>query len=74
MKLSLGQYTTRPRIEWVLCHCNQIILIVSQIMWAKGVHEVLDGKGNVLKKMEMYEQRCIKVLKVCNNFKLKCEV
>ncbi|ERL87542.1 hypothetical protein D910_04933 [Dendroctonus ponderosae] len=62
MKVSISHYMQKPRTEWVVCHANQIILTVSQIMWAKGVHEILDGEGNVMKKMEQYEQKCIKDL------------
>lgn len=61
VKVSINHYMQKPRTEWVVCHANQIILTVSQIMWAKGVHEILDGEGNVTKKMEQYEQKCIKV-------------
>ncbi|KAJ8943600.1 hypothetical protein NQ318_006602 [Aromia moschata] len=62
MKSSLNHYMRHTRTEWVVCHANQIILTVSQIMWAKGVHEVLDGKVNVAKQMERYEEKCIKDL------------
>lgn len=62
MKFSLNHYTRHPRNEWVVCHPNQIILTVSQIMWAKGVHEILDGSGTAhQKKLEMYEEKCVKV-------------
>ncbi|CAG9827749.1 unnamed protein product [Diabrotica balteata] len=61
MKASLIHYQTHLRTEWALCHANQIILTVSQIMWAKGVHDILDAPNNVnkFKKMEQYEQKCI---------------
>ncbi|XP_050519336.1 dynein axonemal heavy chain 6 [Diabrotica virgifera virgifera] len=61
MKASLVHYQTHLRTEWALCHANQIILTVSQIMWAKGVHDILDAPSNVnkVKKMEQYEQKCI---------------
>ncbi|CAH1962387.1 unnamed protein product [Acanthoscelides obtectus] len=63
MKLSLGHYMTVSRTEWVVCHANQIILTVSQIMWARGVHEILDGeRSDTHKKMEQYEKKCIKDL------------
>lgn len=60
MKLSLNHYMSHIRTEWVLCHANQIILTVSQIMWAKGVHEILDG-NDVVKGMAKYEGKCIQV-------------
>ncbi|XP_076263714.1 dynein heavy chain at 16F [Rhynchophorus ferrugineus] len=62
MKVALNHYVQKPRTEWVVCHANQIILIVSQIMWAKGVHEIFESEGNTLKKMEHYEQKCIRDL------------
>lgn len=62
MKASLNHYMQHPRTEWVLCHPNQIILTVSQIMWAKGVHQILDGTGKAKQKdLEMYEAKCVKV-------------
>lgn len=60
MKVSLNQYMIHKRTEWVLCHANQIILTVSQIMWAKGVHEILDGSPEP-KAMSKYEAKCIQV-------------
>ncbi|XP_053624487.1 dynein axonemal heavy chain 6 isoform X1 [Plodia interpunctella] len=42
MKHALKDYLLRPRVEWVELHPNQVVLTVSQIMWAKGVHEVFD--------------------------------
>ena len=42
-KDSVVDYTTRPRHEWVLDHAGQIIILTSQIYWAKGAEEALDG-------------------------------
>ena len=42
-KASVYDYTTRPRHEWVMDHAGQIIILVSQIYWAKGAEEALDG-------------------------------
>ncbi|KAJ2954382.1 hypothetical protein O0L34_g2646 [Tuta absoluta] len=47
MKASLKDYLVKPRVEWAQCHPNQVILTVSQIMWAKGVHEILDLDTNL---------------------------
>ncbi|XP_050294811.1 dynein axonemal heavy chain 6 [Anthonomus grandis grandis] len=62
MKVSMTHYMQKPRTEWVVCHPNQIILTVSQIMWAKGVHEILDGEGNTTQKMEKYMTKSVKDL------------
>lgn len=62
MKASLVDYMNSARTDWVLRHPNQIILTVSQIMWAKGVHEeVLDSqkKASVTKNLKQFEQKCI---------------
>ncbi|XP_050361252.1 dynein axonemal heavy chain 6 [Nymphalis io] len=42
MKFALRDYMQRERVDWVTLHPNQVVLTVSQIMWAKGVHEILD--------------------------------
>lgn len=61
MKGSIADYIARSRVEWVVCHPNQIILSVSQIMWARGVHAILDGKGNKQAQLEAFEQKSITV-------------
>ncbi|KAG7313007.1 hypothetical protein JYU34_000084 [Plutella xylostella] len=40
MKYALKDYAAKARVQWVKYHANQIVLAVSQIMWAKGVHEI----------------------------------
>ncbi|XP_066254312.1 dynein axonemal heavy chain 6 [Euwallacea similis] len=62
MKISINHYVQKPRTEWAICHPNQIILTVSQIMWARGVHEILDADRNAAKEMDQYEQKCVKDL------------
>ncbi|XP_060520964.1 dynein axonemal heavy chain 6 [Cylas formicarius] len=59
MKVAMNHYVAKPRTEWAVSHPNQIILAVSQIMWAKGVHEILDGESNVPKKLQQYERKCV---------------
>lgn len=61
MKSSIGDFLSRTRVDWVVCHPNQIILSVSQIMWARGVHLILDGEANKQQELEIYEQKCISV-------------
>ncbi|KAG5888365.1 hypothetical protein JTB14_033502 [Gonioctena quinquepunctata] len=58
MKKSMSHYSVVPRTEWVVCHANQIILTVSQIMWARDVHAILDSGSKMLDKMVTYEQKC----------------
>ncbi|KAK9882562.1 hypothetical protein WA026_022190 [Henosepilachna vigintioctopunctata] len=60
MKAALVDYQQRPRIDWVTRHPNQVILAVSQIMWARGVHEILDRTDEQkLKKLDQYLKNCI---------------
>lgn len=68
MKFAIGDFLARPRIAWVVRHANQIVLAVSQIMWARGVHKVLDGEGNKQKEMEEFETKCIAVLTPLHKF------
>ncbi|XP_026730807.1 dynein heavy chain 6, axonemal [Trichoplusia ni] len=61
MKHALKDFMVRPRVEWVQLHPNQIVLSVSQIMWAKGVHEIFD-LGIPLRidtGLMDYEKKCI---------------
>lgn len=46
MKYSIADYMEKSVNAWLPCYPNQIVLAVSQIMWAKDVHAILDGTGN----------------------------
>ncbi|XP_028179118.1 dynein heavy chain 6, axonemal [Ostrinia furnacalis] len=61
MKHALKDFMARPRVEWVQLHPNQVVLTVSQIMWAKGVHEVLDLEIplRIDTALLEYEKKCI---------------
>ncbi|CAH2103550.1 unnamed protein product [Euphydryas editha] len=61
MKIALRDYMQRPRVDWVTLHANQIVLAVSQIMWAKGVHEIfaLDLPLRIDTGLLNYEKKCI---------------
>ncbi|KAK9722971.1 AAA+ lid domain [Popillia japonica] len=59
MKGSIADYMQRPRKEWVLDHPNQIILSVSQIMWAKDVHSILDGNLDKDSELKAFEKHSI---------------
>lgn len=61
MKGSIQDFLSRPRKEWVLDHPNQIILSVSQIMWAKDVHSILDGPGDKDSELRAFEKKSITV-------------
>ncbi|PZC80020.1 hypothetical protein B5X24_HaOG215489 [Helicoverpa armigera] len=61
MKNALKDFPTKPRVKWVQLHPNQIILTVSQIMWAKGVHEIFDLEIplRIDTGLMDYEKKCI---------------
>ncbi|KAL3285103.1 hypothetical protein HHI36_019227 [Cryptolaemus montrouzieri] len=60
MKGALSDYQQRSRTEWVTRHPSQVVLAVSQIMWAKGVHDVLDKVDEYKhKRLDLYLKRCI---------------
>ncbi|XP_026758308.2 dynein axonemal heavy chain 6 [Galleria mellonella] len=61
MKFAIKDYLGRPRVEWVELHPNQVILSVSQIMWAKGVHELFDLEIplRIDTALLEYERKCI---------------
>lgn len=61
MKVAVREYPQRLRECWVLEHPNQIVLTVSQIMWAKNVHEILDRGADKREEMLDFEQQCITV-------------
>ncbi|XP_066905836.1 dynein axonemal heavy chain 6 isoform X2 [Halyomorpha halys] len=59
MKLSIDDFPTKKRTEWVLCHASQIILAVSQIMWARNVQLVLNPDNkDVLENVLHFEKKC----------------
>lgn len=58
MKASLIDYEESLRTDWMVRHANQIVLTVSQIMWAKGVHEILD-QPNAPSNLQKFEKKCI---------------
>ncbi|XP_069668946.1 dynein axonemal heavy chain 6 isoform X3 [Periplaneta americana] len=56
-------YEQRARKKWVLAHPSQIILTVSQIMWARDVHNIFESKGQHIEKlMKEFEEKCFEEL------------
>ena len=47
LKFALDDYGTKVRIEWLKCYPSQIILVVSQIMWAAEVHRIFNDSTKV---------------------------
>lgn len=58
MKFSIADHMEKDINDWLPIYPNQIVLAVSQIMWAKEVHEILDGEGNRLLEMKKFEETC----------------
>lgn len=61
MKAGIVDFKNKKREEWVLYHPNQIVLAVSQIMWAKDVHAILDHGKNKVAEMSEFEKKNIYV-------------
>lgn len=64
MKFAVRDYMQRTRESWVVEHPNQIVLTVSQIMWARNVHEILDKGSDKAVEMMAFEKKCIIVSKM----------
>lgn len=62
-KAAVQHYMKVTREAWVQCHCNQIVLTISQVMWARDVHEILDGSDDKVKLMTEFVKKSIQV---CN--------
>ncbi|XP_065087185.1 dynein axonemal heavy chain 6 [Ochlerotatus camptorhynchus] len=64
MRLGYRCYPTKDRSFWMQEHPNQIVLTVSQQQWCADVHEILDGKGKVIKKMLTFKDKLVKNLSI----------
>ena len=53
-KASILDYAATERTQWAQNHCSQVIIMVSQIYWAKNTIAALDG-GNVRGDLTKYE-------------------
>lgn len=58
MQDAITDYKVKKRQDWVKRHANQIVLTVSQIMWAADVHSILDGNKNKDEEMLKFEKTC----------------
>ncbi|KAL8568337.1 Dynein heavy chain 6, axonemal [Nucella lapillus] len=56
-KFAITDYERRPREEWVLNHCSQVVLTVSQLMWCRDVTEILEGDFDRLEAMQEFETK-----------------
>ncbi|XP_072373357.1 dynein axonemal heavy chain 6 [Scyliorhinus torazame] len=46
-KVSIADYQTQPRVQWVISgHPSQVILTIAQLMWCRDLHHCLEGDHN----------------------------
>ncbi|XP_021708238.1 dynein heavy chain 6, axonemal [Aedes aegypti] len=64
MRLGYRCYPTKDRSYWMQEHPNQIVLTVSQQQWCADVHEILDGKGKITKKLLAFRDKLVKNLAI----------
>ncbi|KAK0176317.1 hypothetical protein PV328_000464 [Microctonus aethiopoides] len=58
MKAAIGDLETRGRQEFIATHPSQIVLTVSQILWVRNVHHILEDAPNTDIAMRTFEQKC----------------
>ncbi|XP_059155726.1 dynein axonemal heavy chain 6-like isoform X2 [Physella acuta] len=63
-KAAIGDYERRPREEWVVAHCSQVVLTISQLQWCRDVTEVLEGDFDRLEAMKEFELKSFHDLNV----------
>lgn len=56
MRFSIPDYEEKDINDWLPQYPNQIVLVVTQIMWAKDVHAILDGTGDKHAQMIDFEK------------------
>ena len=63
VKLSISDFLAREREDWVLLHCSQVVLTVSQIMWCRDVTEILEhhNEDERLDLLTIFEQKNFQV-------------
>ncbi|XP_050398729.1 dynein axonemal heavy chain 6 [Patella vulgata] len=61
-KAAITDFERRPRDEWVVSHASQVILTVSQMMWCRDVHEILEGDYDRKDGMKEFETKNYKDL------------
>lgn len=64
MRLGYRCYPAKDRSFWMQEHPNQVVLTVSQQQWCTNVHSILDGKGNIEKKMVAFKDTLTKNLAI----------
>nr|XP_054751474.1 dynein axonemal heavy chain 6-like isoform X1 [Lytechinus pictus]XP_054751475.1 dynein axonemal heavy chain 6-like isoform X1 [Lytechinus pictus] len=58
-KAALADYEVKSKEEWIASNPSQVVLTVSQTMWARDVTEVLENTGDRLEVMKEFELKNI---------------
>ena len=61
-KSAIADFERKTREEWILCHCSQVVLTVSQMMWCRDITEILTGDFDRAEGMKAFEQKSFKDL------------
>ena len=70
-KAAIGDFETKDRAQWVLDHCSQAILTVSQIIWCRDLTDIFEAQGSDAQRLEglrAFEQKSFKVSDVTASF------
>ncbi|XP_060697694.1 dynein axonemal heavy chain 6 [Hemiscyllium ocellatum] len=56
-KVSIGDYQTQPRVQWVVSgHPSQVILTISQLMWCRDLHHCLENDHDRIAAIAEFEK------------------
>ncbi|GCC25591.1 hypothetical protein chiPu_0004002 [Chiloscyllium punctatum] len=56
-KVSIGDYQTQPRVQWVVSgHPSQVILTISQLMWCRDLHHCLENDHDRIASIAEFEK------------------
>ena len=61
VKAAIGDFYQKERSTWVLDHCSQVILTVSQIVWCSDITKILEGDGDRAQGMRDFETKSYSV-------------
>ncbi|CAG5121595.1 unnamed protein product, partial [Candidula unifasciata] len=56
-KAAIVDYERKPREQWVVSHCSQVVLTISQLQWCRDVSEILEGDFDRLDALKEFEQK-----------------
>ncbi len=62
-KSAISDFEQNSREDWIMSHCSQVVLTVSQLIWCREVTEILSG-DNQTEDLKAFEQQSFKDLNV----------